>query len=94
MVTSQHEVMWRDGLHLRMAAMLVKLARRFQSAVRLRAGEQVANAENIMQLLLLSASLGTVLTIEAEGTDEGEAIEALQQFFNNADLNPDEVLAE
>lgn len=81
MSTSKIIIRWSEGLHLRVAALLVKIARRYSSTVRLRVGEQVANAENIMQLLLLSASLGTVLLVEADGVDEAEAVKEVTDFF-------------
>ncbi len=74
-------VAWRHGLHLRPASRLVARAREFQSAVRLRVGERVADARSIFQILLLSASLGTTMIIEADGTDEQEALNAVSAVF-------------
>jgi phosphotransferase system HPr (HPr) family protein len=74
-------IVWQDGLHLRVAALVVRLARRFASSVRLRAGLREAEATNIMQLMLLSAAPGTVLRLEASGRDEEEAIAALTRLF-------------
>lgn len=83
MSTSKIVVRWSEGLHLRVAARLVKIARKYRSAVRLRAGGHVANAENVMQLLLLSAGVDTVLIIEADGADEVEAVKAVAALFAN-----------
>lgn len=80
-------VQWGSGLHLRPAARLVHLARGFRSEIRLRLGGTVADARSILSILLLSAGLGTALDIEASGTDEREAIQAVQQFF---DTSPDD----
>jgi len=81
MSTSKIVVRWDEGLHLRVAALLVRIAKKYRSAVQLRAGEQAANAGNIMQLLLLSASPGTVLIVEADGVDEEQAIHEVIEFF-------------
>jgi phosphocarrier protein HPr len=77
-------VHWREGLHLRPAAALVSLARRFSSSIRLHAGERAADARSIMQVLLLSASLGTAMLVEADGQDEAEAVKALAELFADA----------
>lgn len=81
MISSRFVILWREGLHLRAAASLVRLAGAFQSTIRLRADDRFADAVNIMQLMLLSASQGTTLTVEADGPDEAEAIRAVSEFF-------------
>jgi len=78
-------IIWSAGLHLRAAALLVRLARSFKCSVRLRTGERVADAGNIMQLLLLSAGLGANLTVETDGPDEAAAIRAVVGFFSSAE---------
>jgi phosphotransferase system HPr (HPr) family protein len=78
---TQVTVRWRSGLHLRPAAQLIRLARGFQSEIRLRVGGTIADARSILAILLLGAGLGTALEVEASGADEPEAILAVQQFF-------------
>lgn len=68
------------------AARLVSLAQRYRSSIRLRLGTRIADARSILNLLLLSATLGTSLDIEAAGADEHEAVQALEDFF--ASQNP------
>jgi phosphocarrier protein HPr len=69
----------RLGLHARAAAKLVRAATNFRSALRLvradRSGS--ADAKSILSVLMLAASLGTELTVTAEGEDEREALDAL-----------------
>jgi len=43
----------------------------------------MADAKSVLSLMLLSAGLGTALTIEAMGADEAEALRAVQQFFSD-----------
>lgn len=86
MIYSKLVVRWREGLHLRPAARLVGLAKRFTSTIRIHAGERAADARSIMQVLLLSASLGTPMLIEADGQDEADAVKALTEFFANAEV--------
>lgn len=86
-------IRWREGLHTRPAARLVRLAQRFKSKLRLKAGEHVADARSIFQVLLLSASIGTTMIIEADGDDETEAVQAMTELLNgdNTDSGPDTV---
>ena len=81
MKMTQLVVAWCHGLHLRPASRLVARARQFQSAVRLGVGGRVADARSIIQILLLSASLGTIMVIEADGADEQEALTAVAAVF-------------
>ncbi len=41
-----------------------------------------------MQVLLLSASLGTPMLLEADGKDEAEAVGAVMELFAEADAGP------
>ena len=65
------------GMHARAAAKFVHLATRFQSAVRVARDARQMDGKSIMGILLLAAACGSSLTISAEGSDEGEAVEAL-----------------
>ena len=73
----------RLGLHARAAAKLVRTAGAFRSAVRLvRAdGGGAADAKSILSVLVLAASRGTELLVEAEGPDEREALDAVCALF-------------
>ena len=73
----------RLGLHARAAALLVRTANNFQSAVRLERadGTAAADAKSILSVLMLAASRGTELLARAEGVDEQEAMNALCGLF-------------
>jgi phosphocarrier protein len=65
------------GLHARAAAKLVTTAERFSACINvLRSGESVS-ACSIMGLMMLGAGQGAEITIEAEGWDAKEALEAV-----------------
>ena len=81
MKTTHVTVQWPHGLHARPAAKLVGLARRFRSRIRLRLGTRLADARSILHIIVLSAGLGMALVIEADGVDEQEAIQAVEEFF-------------
>ena len=67
----------RLGLHARAAAKLVRLAGRFESRLTLRSGGQEADAKSIMAVMMLGATEGTELELEARGEDGEEAMRSL-----------------
>jgi phosphocarrier protein HPr len=75
----------RLGLHARAAALLVRTASAFQSALRLERadGTASADAKSILSVLMLAASRGTELLVTAEGADEAEALSTLSALFAN-----------
>ncbi len=78
---SEVVVPWREGLHLRKAAVLVRAAQKFRSTILLRSGAQIADLRSILSILALCATMGTTLTLEASGEDEQDAAQALEQAF-------------
>ena len=58
---------------------------RFRSSILCRLGEKVADGRSVINILILCASLGTTLEIEASGPDEREAIQAVDAFFESSD---------
>jgi phosphocarrier protein len=85
MKQSQLTVQWRDGLHIRPAARLVRLAQNFRSSIVLRANGRIADARSILSVMLLCAALGTVIDVEASGADEEQALRAVENAFVSAD---------
>ncbi len=73
----------RLGLHARAASKLVQCATRFESNVWLSFQGKRVNAKSIMGVLLLGAPVGSELTAEADGSDEEEAITALEQLVQD-----------
>lgn len=73
----------KSGLHARPASMVVSTANKFTSNITLRKKDRVANAKSIMGILSIAASKGDELEVVVEGQDEIEAINALEDLFNN-----------
>jgi phosphocarrier protein HPr len=71
------------GLHARAATRLVNCASDFDSEIIIKKGPREVNGKSIMGVLTLAAATGTELTIEAEGTDEKHAVDAMIQLINN-----------
>ena len=74
-------VPWSEGLHLRRAAQLVKVARRFHSTLYLKCGGKIADLRSIVSVVALCATMGTALDLEAVGDDEQEAAWTVEQVF-------------
>ena len=71
------------GLHARAAAQLVRLSNRFKSTVTLKRVDTAvtANARSILSVLSIAAGFGVELLVIADGIDESEAIEQIEQLF-------------
>ncbi len=67
----------RRGLHARAAAKFVTMAERFGASVEVLRDGQSVSARSIMGLMMLGAGLGSTITLQAEGWDAKEALEAL-----------------
>lgn len=70
------------GLHARPAAEFVKLAGRFDSEIRVAREDLEVNGKSIMGVLMLAAEQGASITIQAEGDDAEDAVEALADLVN------------
>ena len=65
------------GLHVRPATAFMELANRYRCTIRVAKGDAVADGKSAISLMLLEAGRGTALTIEGNGDDETEAVDAL-----------------
>lgn len=83
MVEKTFTVRGQLGLHARAAAKLVRVASSFRSKFLLQRidGSAEADAKSILSVLMLAASRGTELRARAEGDDEEEAMNAIEQLF-------------
>lgn len=79
------EVPWTDGLKFRSAARIIRAAESFRSSIVLRCGERIADVRSILSLVMLCASMGAAVTIEAAGEDEAGAVEAITRVFDSTD---------
>jgi len=69
------------GLHARASAKLTKLAGSYPCEVWLSRGERRVNAKSIMGVMMLAAAKGSSLTVETDGPDEDEAMDALTRLI-------------
>ena len=64
-------------LHARPAADFVRTAMRFESEIRVAAGERDVDAKSLLSILALGARRGTRLRLQAQGPDAAEAVQEL-----------------
>lgn len=67
----------KRGLHARASAKIVEAAARFQSEITIVKDGTRVNARSIMGLMMLAASLGSEIGLEAKGPDAPEAMTAM-----------------
>ena len=77
------EIINKLGLHARASARLTQLASKFKSEVWLSRNDRRVNAKSIMGVMMLAASKGVILSIETNGTDETEAMQALVNLIED-----------
>lgn len=72
------------GIHARPAGMLAKVAKSYSdTTITIAKGEIIVNATQLMKLMGLTVKQGNVVTVTAEGPQEGEAIAAMEKFFRD-----------
>jgi phosphocarrier protein len=71
------EIVNKLGLHARAAAKLTQLAAKYQCDVSLARNGRKINAKSIMGVMMLAAGKGARVTLETDGPDEEEAMNAI-----------------
>src|SRR6218665_1922811 len=84
MLEAQVIVKVREGLHARPAVQLAKLAREFDSALKIGRGDTWADTKSAVKLILLGVKHDNQIMLRAEGEDEREAIDRLTRFLSDA----------
>lgn len=76
MYKQQVTILNKNGLHARPSAEIVREASKYESEIKIiNIKENITvNAKLVLELLILGASYGTELLIEATGKDEEEAV--------------------
>ena len=82
MTSRDIEIKNKLGLHARAAAKLVHCAARFKSDIKVRKGDEEVDGKSILGILLLAAGRGSIVTVRADGEDENEAMNAIQELID------------
>lgn len=77
MIQKELEIINKLGLHARASAKFTQLAAKFKSDVWLTRNARRINAKSIMGVMMLAAGKGATVSIETDGADEAEAMDAL-----------------
>jgi len=77
------EIMNKLGLHARPSARLTQLASQYKSDVFMARNGRRINAKSIMGVMMLAAAKGSTVTLETNGEDEQEAIDALAALITS-----------
>lgn len=83
MLTRETEIINKLGLHARASAKLTQLAGKYKCEVWMTKGTRRINAKSIMGVMMLAAGKGSKVTVETDGADEAEAMEALIDLIAN-----------
>lgn len=77
MIQQEVEIINKLGLHARASAKLTQMAAKYQSEVWMTRNKRRVNAKSIMGVMMLAAGKGARVTLEADGPDETECMDAL-----------------
>jgi phosphocarrier protein len=76
------EIKNKLGLHARAAAKLVHIAARYKSDIKIRKGDEEVDGKSILGILLLAAGRGSTITLKANGEDERDALDAVENLID------------
>ncbi len=72
-----------NGLEARPVAELVQIASRYDSSIYIEADSKRVNAKSIMGMMTLDLGSGEAITVSADGQDEEEAMQGVENFLHN-----------
>ena len=81
MITRDFTISNKLGLHARPSAQITQAASRYSAEVWISKNGRRVNAKSIMGVMMLAAGQGSVLTVEAEGPDEAQALDAVGELI-------------
>lgn len=77
MISKEVEIINKLGLHARASTKLTQTASKYMSEVWITRNGRRVNAKSIMGVMMLAAAQGSSITLDANGADEKDAIDAL-----------------
>lgn len=83
MIKKEFTVAGKHGFHLRPAQVLMQTAIAFESDIMLeRTDGTQANAKSLLNLMSLGLDQGQRVLVKANGSDEQQAMQAIEEQFN------------
>ncbi len=83
MISRSFTIRNKLGLHARPSAQLTQTASRFQCEVFIAKEGRRVNAKSIMGVMMLAAGPGSVVTVDASGADEAQAMTAVGELIDS-----------
>jgi len=87
MEKKEFHIVAETGIHARPATLLVQTASKFNSDINLEYKGKSVNLKSIMGVMSLGVGQGSDVVISAEGADEKEAIEAIEETMKKEGLS-------
>ena len=85
MIKKSIRIQLEGGLEARPVALLVQEASKYDSVIYIQSGDKRVNAKSIMGMMSLGLDNGEELVVSAEGTDEAEAVEGIDNFLSGTE---------
>ena len=73
----------KSGLHARPAAVFVQIANKFDARITVRHDDEEVNGKSIMGILMLGAEKGSLIVVEADGSDAETALVELEKLISS-----------
>ena len=77
------EVSNKMGIHARPAAMIVRIASRFEGDIWVEKEGERVNAKSIMGIMMLAASKGTILRFQVNSSNSDEFQKEMSELFSS-----------
>lgn len=77
------QIINEKGLHARASAKFVEVVERFDAQATVEKDGLDASGDSIMGLLMLAASKGTTISVETQGAQASELMQALEELVAN-----------
>jgi phosphocarrier protein HPr len=90
LVQKQVTVNLEQGLHMIPCSLIAKFAREVDCEIRVLRDDQASDARNVLELMMLSAEMGTPLILEGRGNGASEALDHLARMFEENFKSPTE----
>jgi phosphocarrier protein len=81
MISRDFKISNKLGLHARPSAQLTQAASRFTADIHISRNGRRVNAKSIMGVMMLAAGQGSTVTVEADGEDAEQALQAIGQLI-------------
>ena len=77
------KVAMTEGTEERPVAVLVQIASQYESQIHLVSDDKKINAKSIMGMMTLGLVAGGMIKVEADGTDEEQAVAQIEKYLTN-----------